>query len=100
MRRRSLSGARPGFTLVELLVVIGIIALLISILMPALTKARNQAMAIKCGNQVRQIYLASQMFAQDHQGQLPRAGVGPNDPPADPDAEKTCAFTMPDWGVL
>ena len=96
--------ARRAFTLVELLVVIGIIALLISILMPALTKARNQALAIKCGNQVRQIYMACAMFAQDNKGHLPRASVGPpNDPTGRLDSERTCAFTArpgSEWGIL
>ncbi len=89
---------RQGFTLVELLVVIGIIALLISILMPALTKARNQALLVKCSNQGRQIYLACSMFAADNKGHLPRPAIGPAD--NNPDAEKVCMFLMPDWGVL
>jgi len=88
---------RRAFTLVELLVVIGIIALLISILMPALTKAKNQALMIKCQNQGRQIYLASQMFAADNKGHLPRPAVGGE---VDVDAEKKCYFTMPDWGIV
>lgn len=98
MHPRQSALSRRAFTLVELLVVIGIIAILIAILMPALTKARNQALAIKCGNQARQIYLACSMFAADHGGHLPRPAIGPADQGVD--AEKFCMFTMPDWGVL
>lgn len=59
-----------GFTLIELLVVVSIIALLISILLPALNKAREQAKAVKCSSQMRQYSMAIYMYATE-EGQIP-----------------------------
>ena len=59
-----------GFTLVELLVVIGIIALLIAILLPMLNNAREQARRTICVNNVRQLTMAWMMYANDNKGRI------------------------------
>src|SRR3954451_20028970 len=61
---------RKGFTLVELLVVIGIIALLISILMRALRKARDSAIRISCASNLRQWGIALTAYAAQNKGRL------------------------------
>jgi prepilin-type N-terminal cleavage/methylation domain-containing protein len=65
---------RRGFTLVELLVVIGIIALLISILMPALSRAREQAQRTQCMSNQKQLLLGIIMYTEDFKGAFPFSG--------------------------
>lgn len=65
-------GRRPrAFTLVELLVVIGIIAVLIAVLLPSLMKARRQAISVQCQSNLRQLLIASQMYANANGGTMP-----------------------------
>ncbi len=63
---------RQGFTLIELLVVISIIALLISILLPALSRSRDVARTSRCKVNLRQLGIGSMAYATDHSGVLPR----------------------------
>jgi prepilin-type N-terminal cleavage/methylation domain-containing protein/prepilin-type processing-associated H-X9-DG protein len=63
---------RGGFTLVELLVVIGIIAVLIAILLPVLQKAREQARRVVCASNQRQLCMAVLSYANQNRGFLPR----------------------------
>jgi prepilin-type N-terminal cleavage/methylation domain-containing protein/prepilin-type processing-associated H-X9-DG protein len=64
-----------GFTLVELLVVIGIIAVLLSILLPALAKARAAAQETRCENNIRQLGIGLLMYVNDYKGQIPCTGA-------------------------
>ena len=68
-RRPSLS--RRGFTLIEMLVVISIIALLIALLMPSIKRSRESARAVNCLSNQRQVLLAIGHYTEDYQGTVP-----------------------------
>ena len=72
---------RCGFTLIELLVVIAIIAILASLLLPALVGSKERARRTTCKNSMRQFILAAQMYGDDNHQSLPSgaSNVGPND---------------------
>src|SRR5215203_5610628 len=71
---------RTGFTLVELLVVIGIIAVLIAILLPSLSRAREQGNRVACLSNLKQIGNAVIMYTNDNKYFLPRAAADGQQP--------------------
>jgi prepilin-type N-terminal cleavage/methylation domain-containing protein/prepilin-type processing-associated H-X9-DG protein len=85
---------RLGFTLVELLVVIGIIALLIAILMPALGRARQQGQRLQCLSNLRQIATATIMYCNDNKGYFPRSAAS-GTPPAYADVSDDFVYWQP-----
>jgi prepilin-type N-terminal cleavage/methylation domain-containing protein/prepilin-type processing-associated H-X9-DG protein len=93
---------QKAFTLVELLVVIGIIALLISILLPALNKARQQAVLVQCMSNLKQCGMACNAYSADNHGVvLPSVYWGTNaNPPSFSTNGSTTGFMDDEWPVL
>jgi prepilin-type N-terminal cleavage/methylation domain-containing protein/prepilin-type processing-associated H-X9-DG protein len=81
---RSGTTLRNGFSLVELLIVIGIIAALISILMPMLARARRSALQVQCMNNLRQLGIGVYVYTAQWKGALPWDGYGEGDRPVRP----------------
>jgi prepilin-type N-terminal cleavage/methylation domain-containing protein/prepilin-type processing-associated H-X9-DG protein len=99
---------KQGFTLIELLVVIAIIAILMGILMPALSRVRKQARMIRCQANLKQYAIAGKLYANDNDGDFPysfrwlfSSGVGGHnwhDPDANLDEHPELAGDM--WKYL
>ena len=77
MKNNYQSYVTKGFTLIELLVVIAIIAILASMLLPALSTAKKTAQRVSCSTQLRQQSLASLLYIDDNEGVLPSHEGGP-----------------------
>lgn len=75
------TGRAGGFSLVELLTVIGVISILIALLLPSLSRARAQAEAVQCMSNLRQVGMALQIYSNDNDGWLYPPNLGANRPP-------------------
>jgi prepilin-type N-terminal cleavage/methylation domain-containing protein len=92
-----LPGKHRGWTLVELLVVIGIIAILLGLLMPAMNRAREQARRVACLANVRTLTQAAMLYVHDNGQQLPEA-CSANTPLESPLCPRT--LVAPPWTII
>lgn len=88
-----------AFTLVELLVVIGIIAVLMGILLPMASKVRAQSRMIGCQSNIRTLYTACIAFGTDNRGAMPVPSII-GEGPSDPDVVAKCVWPMDKSGVV
>src|SRR5690349_17108248 len=94
------AGQKRAFTLVELLVVIGIIALLVSVLLPVLGSARRAAMNVKCMSNLRQCATALQLYVNTYKGYaipLRCGGGAPKNNEPDQDTSLAVPYSLYDF---
>jgi prepilin-type N-terminal cleavage/methylation domain-containing protein/prepilin-type processing-associated H-X9-DG protein len=101
IRKNQITAANGAFTLIELLVVIAIIAVLASLLLPALGRTKDQGRNIVCVNQLRQLGLALRMYAGDNNNLMPSAELLPTSPiNATNPLPRICDVLAPDLGKV